>query len=85
MQDEVGLMDTQRMLVRDMWRRYAQNMLGVTAERAVRAADLTASLALQQETYIHLLRVFAVHILTPFQVQSDLVIVTLDIVASRLQ
>ncbi|KAK9830826.1 hypothetical protein WJX74_009092 [Apatococcus lobatus] len=64
---EVGLTESQQQAVREVWQKYSQNMVGVTAEAVVRAADLSASLELQRESYIHLLRVFTVQILTPFQ------------------
>lgn len=68
-QDEVGLTEAQRQAVREVRSKYAQSMLGATAETVMRAVDLSASLALQRESYIHLLRMFTVQILTPFQVK----------------
>lgn len=95
-QELIGLTDVQRLLVKDIWRRYAQSMLAIAHDRGAiiadlnasgyaaiaplrnaaqavcvmdQAAGLAASLALQQETYIHLIRVFLVQVLTPFQVQ----------------
>ncbi|KAK9867255.1 hypothetical protein WJX84_009000 [Apatococcus fuscideae] len=92
--DLIGLTDVQRLLVKDIWRRYAQSMLAIAHDRAAIIADLNASgyaaiaplqnsaqavcvmeqasglaasLALQQETYIHLIRMFLVQVLTPFQ------------------
>lgn len=69
MQAEVGLTEAQRQAVREVRSKYAQSMVGATAETVVRAVDLSSSLALQRESYIHLLRLFTVQILTPFQVQ----------------
>lgn len=47
------------------WRNSVRAVCGMD-----QTASLAASLALQQETYIHLVRIFLVEILTPFQVHS---------------